>query len=152
MRERLTNRRASESFTFELDGLHFTATVSRFPDGRIGELFLNNHKAGNQVDTNARDAAILLSFALQHGADIDAIRKSLCRDSRGRALGPIGADWSHSLHWKVITTDVRGVLDRVTGHMRATTTLYPTKQPYDPNTIVVSDEYDVVCKAAKLAF
>jgi hypothetical protein len=89
-RERLPNRRASESFTFELSGLRFTATVSRFADGRVGELFLNNHKAGNQVDTNARDAAILLSFALQYGADLDAIRKALCRDSQGRALGPIG--------------------------------------------------------------
>ena len=63
--------------------------MSRFADGRIGELFVNNHKAGNQVDTNARDAAILLSFALQHGADVDAIRRALCRDSAGRALGPI---------------------------------------------------------------
>lgn len=90
-RQRLPNRRASESFTFELDGLRFTATVSRLADGQIGELFLNNHKAGNQVDTNARDAAILLSFALQYGADIDAIRKALCRNSAGRALGPIAA-------------------------------------------------------------
>lgn len=90
-RERLPNRRASENYAFELAGLRFTATVSRFADGRIGELFLNNHKAGNQVDTNARDAAIILSFALQHGADIDAIRRSLCRDSAGRALGPVGA-------------------------------------------------------------
>jgi hypothetical protein len=66
--------------------------VGRFPnDGRIGELFLVNHKSGNQSDTNARDAAIILSFALQHGADIDAIRKALCRDSAGRALGPVGA-------------------------------------------------------------
>jgi hypothetical protein len=88
-RERLPNRRASESFTFELNGLRFTATVSRFPNGRIGELFLNNHKFGNQSDTNARDAAILLSFALQYGADIEAIRRALCRDSQGRALGPI---------------------------------------------------------------
>ena len=76
-RERLPNRRRSENFTFEFDGLRFTATVSRFPDGRVGELFLNNHKAGNQVDTNARDAAILLSFALQHGADVEAIRKAV---------------------------------------------------------------------------
>ena len=67
------------------------ATVSRFGDGRIGELFLNNHKHGNQSDTNARDAAIILSFALQCGADVDEIRKALCRDSRGRALGPVGA-------------------------------------------------------------
>jgi hypothetical protein len=76
---------------FERHGLRFTATVSRFADGRIGELFVNNHKAGNQADTNARDAAILLSFALQFGADVETIRKALCRDSQGRALGPIGA-------------------------------------------------------------
>jgi hypothetical protein len=90
-RQRLPNRRASESFTFELNGLRFTATVSRFDDGRVGELFLNNHKFGNQSDTNARDAAILLSFALQHGADLEAIRRALCRDSQDRALGPIAA-------------------------------------------------------------
>ena len=90
-RQRLPDRRRSESFTFELNGLRFTATVSRFDDGRIGELFLNNHKFGNQSDTNARDAAILLSFALQHGADIETIRRALCRDSQDRALGPIAA-------------------------------------------------------------
>jgi hypothetical protein len=90
-RHRLENRRLSESFTFEVSGLRFTATVSRFDDGYIGELFLNNHKFGNQSDTNARDAAIILSFALQHGADINEIRKALCRDARGRALGPVGA-------------------------------------------------------------
>jgi hypothetical protein len=88
---RLPNRRANESYTFELAGLRFTATVSRFDDGSISELFLNNHKAGNQSDSNARDAAIVLSFALQHGADIDAIRRALCRDSAGRALGPLAA-------------------------------------------------------------
>jgi ribonucleoside-diphosphate reductase alpha chain len=90
-RQRLGNRRASESFSFEVAGLRFTATISRFADGRIGELFLNNHKAGNQSDTNARDSAIILSFALQHGADVDDIRKALCRDCGGRPLGPIGA-------------------------------------------------------------
>src|SRR6516225_10228076 len=91
VRQRLPNRRASENFTFELNGLRFTATVSRLPDGRIAELFLNNHKFGNQSDTNARDAAILLSFALQYGADIESIRRALCRDSQDRALGPIAA-------------------------------------------------------------
>jgi hypothetical protein len=84
-------RRFCESFTFEVNGLRFTATVSHFADGRIGELFLNNHKAGNQSDTNARGAAIILSFALQYGADINEIRKALCRDAQGRALGPVAA-------------------------------------------------------------
>jgi hypothetical protein len=41
-RERLPNRRVSESFTFEAGGLSYTATVSRFADGRLAEIFLNN--------------------------------------------------------------------------------------------------------------
>jgi len=90
-RRRLPNRRHCESFNFELDGLRFTASIGRFADGRVAELFLTNHKSGNQSDTNARDAAIVLSFALQFGADIDAIRGALCRDSLGRANGPLGA-------------------------------------------------------------
>jgi hypothetical protein len=49
------------------------------------------------VDTNARDSAIVLSFALQHGADIESIRKALSRDSRGRALGPLGAALDRSV-------------------------------------------------------
>ena len=88
-RRRLPNRRPCESFSFELNGLRFTATIGRYEDGRISELFLNNHKFGNQADTNARDAAILLSFALQCGADITEMRKALCRDRMGRALGPV---------------------------------------------------------------
>ena len=61
-RQLLANRRHAESFSFEVDGLRFAGRISRFPDGRIGELFLNNHKAGNQSDTNARDAAIVLEL------------------------------------------------------------------------------------------
>jgi len=90
-RRRLPNRRRSENLTFEIDGLRFTATIGFYRDGRIGECFINNHKQGNQSDTNARDAAILLSFAIQHGADIAVIAKALCRDSKGKALGPVGA-------------------------------------------------------------
>ena len=90
-RRRLPDRRPCESFNFELNGLKFTASIGRFTDNRIGELFVVNHKSGNQSDTNARDGAILLSFALQHGADIEVIREALCRDSNGCALSPIGA-------------------------------------------------------------
>jgi hypothetical protein len=43
-RQRLPNRRASTTFGLEVAGLKYTATVSRFADGRIGELFLTNHK------------------------------------------------------------------------------------------------------------
>ena len=90
MRQRLANRRASETFALECAGLNYLATVSRFPDGRLGEIFLSNHKAGSAADTAARDAAIACSIALQFGADVETIRKALCRDSRGNASGPLG--------------------------------------------------------------
>jgi hypothetical protein len=90
-RERLDNRRASVVFDFEAMGLKFTATVSRYPDGRVGELFIDNHKAGSAVGTLVRDLAIVFSFAVQHGGDVEAIRRALCRDSQGRPLGPLAA-------------------------------------------------------------
>jgi ribonucleoside-diphosphate reductase alpha chain len=90
-RQRLPDRRAATTFTFEVGGMPFTATVGRFPDGRIGEVFLNSHKGGSGSDINARDAAIAVSFALQHGADLEAIRRALSRDSRGNPSGPLAA-------------------------------------------------------------
>jgi hypothetical protein len=89
-RERLSHRRLAETFDLEVGGLQYTATIGRFADGRIGELFLSNHKSNSAADTNARDAAIAFSFAVQHGADPEAIRHALCRDSQGRANGPLG--------------------------------------------------------------
>jgi hypothetical protein len=89
-RQRLPNRRASETFALECAGLKYTATVSRFADGRIGEIFLSNHKAGSHADTAARDAAITCSIALQFGADIETVRRALCRDGRANASGPLG--------------------------------------------------------------
>jgi hypothetical protein len=89
-RERLPNRRAGVTFDFVCAGLRYTATIGRFPDGRVGEIFLNNHKSNSAADTNARDSAIVCSIALQCGADIEIIRKALCRDSHGQAHGPLG--------------------------------------------------------------
>jgi hypothetical protein len=90
-RRRLPDRRQAETFDVEVGGLKYTATVGRYLDGTIGELFLNNHKSNSAADTNARDAAIVFSIAIQFGADIDTIRKALCRDHQGRASGPLGA-------------------------------------------------------------
>jgi len=59
-------------------------------DGSIAELFLPNHRANSAADTNARDSALAFSFAVQHGADPEAIRRALSRDSQGRACGPLG--------------------------------------------------------------
>jgi hypothetical protein len=88
-RHRLPNRRSSETFDLVSQDLRFTATVSRFADGRVAEIFLQNHKAGSAAGVNAQDAAVVCSLALQHGVPLETIRRALMRDSRGRASGPL---------------------------------------------------------------
>jgi len=89
-RRRLQNRRVSQNFNFECAGMAYTATVSRFSDGTIAEIFLSNHKTGSHADTAARDSAVVASIALQFGADLETLRKALLRDPRGVASGPLG--------------------------------------------------------------
>jgi hypothetical protein len=89
-RERLPNRRACETFNFQVEGLRFCATVSWFADGRVGEVFIDNHKVGSQSHRSATDAAVAASLALQHGCTIDLLGGALLRDRRGRATTPLG--------------------------------------------------------------
>jgi hypothetical protein len=90
-RKRLPNRRLAESYPVEVNGLRYTATIGRFPDGSVGEVFLQNTKPGSQSDSNARDAAVAASLALQYGCPIEVLQKALLRDSRGRPSTPLGA-------------------------------------------------------------
>jgi hypothetical protein len=90
-RQRLPNRRLAETREIERNGLKYTATFGRFPDGRIGEIFLQNHKPGSQSDSNTRDAAVAASLALQFGCPLEVLRRALLRDSRGNPSTPLGA-------------------------------------------------------------
>ena len=89
-RRRLPHRRLAETFSFEVVGLKYTATIGRFADGSVGEIFLQNHKPGSQSDFNARDSAIAASLALQHGTPLETIRRAILRDSQGRPSTPLG--------------------------------------------------------------
>jgi hypothetical protein len=90
-RRRPNNRRPSETFSLEVAGLRYTATVGRYPDGKISEIFLSNHKPSSQSDVNARDAGVAASLAFQHGCSIDELRRALLRDRHGNASSPLGA-------------------------------------------------------------
>jgi hypothetical protein len=90
-RERLPNRRNSLVFSFELHGLHYTASASCFADGRPAEIFLQNTKPGSQSDANARDSAIATSLALQFGCPLETLRRAVLRDAQGRPATPLGA-------------------------------------------------------------
>jgi ribonucleoside-diphosphate reductase alpha chain len=89
-RKRLSNRRASETFELTAAGLRYRATVSRFDDGRVAEVFLSNHKVGSHADTAARDSAVVCSLALQFRVPLETIRRALMQDNHGRPNDPLG--------------------------------------------------------------
>jgi hypothetical protein len=77
-RKRLPHRREHELVAVEHGGFRLIVGVGRFPtDRRIAEVFINTNKPNTAIDTLLQDAAIVLSFALQHGADAAAIRRAL---------------------------------------------------------------------------
>jgi hypothetical protein len=90
-RKRLPSRRSCETQTFEHAGALYRLTAGFYPNGRVGELFLNGEHSNSLLDTIMSDAAIAISFALQHGADVAAIRSAMKRDSRGDSASPMGA-------------------------------------------------------------
>ena len=61
-RERLTNRRASETFAFDCGPHRYVATVSFFPStDRLAEVFLGNGRSGSDIDAAAKDSAVVAS-------------------------------------------------------------------------------------------
>lgn len=87
-RNRLKDRRPHWLCRFECDGQSFTGGIGRFDDGRIAEIFINGSKVGTAAETNAQDAAIVASLALQHGCPIETIRHALAARSGGSG-GPL---------------------------------------------------------------
>lgn len=95
MREELPSHRSNRTFAFDYvdpKGAVFPvcATLGLYPDGLVGEVFINGGKLTTSFDVACRDAAILLSFALQHGARVPDIAGAMTRDAAGRAEGVIG--------------------------------------------------------------
>ena len=90
MRERLPNRRASETFEVYAFELRFTVSVSKYPDGRPAEIFTTNHRATSAAGIMASDAAIAASLALHFGCPVVVLRRALSRDGNGKATSPLG--------------------------------------------------------------
>jgi hypothetical protein len=66
----------------------------------------------------------------------------------GEQIGPVGKIANEAGN----TVRIDGILDRVTGHMAADITTYPTLKLSDPNTVFTTDHYDVLCKATNRVF
>lgn len=76
-RERLPDRRGSEVFQFEHAGVGYTATVSKFSDGRLAEIFVDHSRPNSQLAEYANDCAVLVSLLLQHGITCAVIKHSV---------------------------------------------------------------------------
>ena len=88
-RERLPNRRFSETFDVELGGRKYRCSYSRFPDGRLAEVFISNNRV-NSDRTPPRKTVRSFAASLQFGVPLETIRRALMRDAQGRASGPLG--------------------------------------------------------------
>jgi hypothetical protein len=92
-RRTLPQRRSCETFEIAFGGLarSHTVTLGYYDDGTVGEVFINGGKSGEQVEAIARDGAVLLSLALQYGAEIENIRSAITRDEQGAPSSVVGA-------------------------------------------------------------
>jgi hypothetical protein len=90
-RKNLPQRRAAETFTVVHWNQPFSVTVGFFDDDTPGEVFIDSRKTGGDVEAIARDAGVAISSVLQHGANIEAIRHAVTRDSNGTPLSILGA-------------------------------------------------------------
>lgn len=83
MREALPQRRPAETHTLRFWNQDFTVTVGSYADGRPAEVFVDGAKTGADTAATARDAAVLLSLALQHQVPLETIRHAITRAGNG---------------------------------------------------------------------
>jgi hypothetical protein len=91
IRRTLPQRRAAETFDMRFWSQNFTVTIGFYPDGTPGEVFIDGGKTGQDIQSTARDAAVVLSLALQHGATIETIRHAVTRSGSGEPASILGA-------------------------------------------------------------
>jgi len=89
-RQRLPDRRASTVFGVECNGLNYTASASWFDDGRLGEVFIGNHRAIPTPMPARRTRRFSPASHSNLARRPTCLCKALLRDSHGRPSTPIG--------------------------------------------------------------
>jgi hypothetical protein len=91
IRRTLPERRVAETFDMRFWNQPFMATVGCYADGTPAEVFIDGSKTGNDIQSTARDAAVLLSLALQHGVPPETIRHAVTRGASEEPASILGA-------------------------------------------------------------
>lgn len=87
----LPNRRAAETFELQHGAQVVAVSIGYDADGRTGEVFVTGAKIGSAMEAIARDAAVIISIAMQHGVPIDTMRHAITREQDGSPSSIIGA-------------------------------------------------------------
>jgi ribonucleoside-diphosphate reductase alpha chain len=90
-RRTLPQRRRAETFSLTACNQQLIITLGFYPDNSLGEIFVGVGKTGNDIQAIARDGAVLVSLALQHGVALETIHHAMIRDSSGAAASILGA-------------------------------------------------------------
>jgi hypothetical protein len=94
----LPMRRPTYTFDlFEANGrVDLTVSFSTFeppgmaPPHSVAEVFIMSRHIGSEMEAIARDAAILMSLALQYGCPLDTIRHAVTRNADGSPQSLMG--------------------------------------------------------------
>jgi hypothetical protein len=91
IRRPLPQRRHAETFALAACNQSLTITTGFYADGALGEVFIDAGKSGQDVQSIARDAGVMLSVAIQYGTSLETIRHAVTRDSAGEPTSILGA-------------------------------------------------------------
>jgi hypothetical protein len=84
-------RRAVQTFDLHHAEQSYQVSVGYFDDLTPAEVFVNGAKVGSGVEAIARDAAVLLSIAMQFGVPLAVLAGAVTRDAAARPSSIIGA-------------------------------------------------------------
>ena len=90
-RERLPDRRQSETLDLWHGDRRYHVTIGQYDDGRPGEVFLHGAKPGSDVDLLCDDIGVLVSRLLQHGDDPASLAAGIGRLGNGEPASIVGA-------------------------------------------------------------
>ena len=80
----LPQRRMSLTFDLVFKNQLVGITAGFFPNGDLGEVFVDAGKTGSDIQSITHDAAFVVSLAIQRGASIsELIQHAVLRDSHG---------------------------------------------------------------------
>ena len=87
----LPSRRQHEVIEFRHGHIDYRGSVSfDLVTGLPVEVFLCGGKVGSEVESGARDCAVIVSLEVQHGVPLETLRRALTRLDDGKAAGPMG--------------------------------------------------------------